>query len=95
VGVSAAVPGDYAPWGFEGTGKLGESYSSWNAPNKFTSQGGSMYTFLDGGMTQGAPQPVSQNTISEGKASSNGDIAARLEAMTKQREKEFGGVSRN
>lgn len=93
-GASAAVPGEYSPWGFEGSGKLGESYSLWDAPNKFASDGGSMYTFLDGGLSQGTPQPVSQNTLSDTKSSSNGDVAARLEAMTKQREKEFGGVSR-
>jgi len=94
-GASAAVPGEYTPWGFEGVGKLGESYSLWDAPNRFASEGGSMYTFLDGSaMASGAPQPVSQNTISGQKESSNSDIAQRMEAMQKQREKEFGGIGR-
>jgi len=94
-GASAAVPGEYSPWGFEGTGKIGETYSLWNAPNKFASEGGSLYTFLDGSVVaSGAQQPVSQNTIADKKTSSNNDIAQRMEEMQKQREKEFGGISR-
>jgi len=93
-GASAAVPGEYSPWGFEGSGKLGETYSLWDNPTKFASEGGSLYTFLDGGVAQGSPQPTTQNTLSESKTTVNSEIAARLEAMTKQREKEFGGVTR-
>lgn len=93
-GASAAAPGEYTPWGFEGTNTLGEQYSSWNNPKQFTSDGGSLYTFLDGGVTQGPLQPETQNTSTGNKSSSNADIAARLEEMTKQREKEFGGISR-
>lgn len=94
-GASAAVPGDYAPWGFEGTGKLGESYSLWDTPNQFASQGGSLYTFLDGSSQMGGPSaPVTENTLGGSKTSSNSDVSARLEALTKQREKEFSGISR-
>lgn len=95
-GASAATPGEYSPWGFEGTGKLGESYSLWDAPSKFASEGGSLYTFLDGSSQMGpsAPAPVSENTLGGSKTSSNSDVSARLEAITKQREKEFGGISR-
>jgi len=94
-GASSAAPGEYSPWGFEGTGQIGENYSLWDAPNKFASEGGSMYTFLDGSaVASGAPQPVTQNTMSGEKTGSNTDVAQRMEAMQKQREKEFGGVSR-
>ena len=99
-GASSAAPGEYSPWGFEGTGRLGESYSLWDAPSQFATQGGSMYTFLDQPiMTSGGPgmpsgsQPDSENTI-KSKTGSNDDIAKRMEEMQKQREKEFGGVSR-
>lgn len=97
-GASASAPGEYSPWGFEGTGRLGESYSLWDAPTQFASQGGSLYTFLDQPiMTQGgagmpsSAQPSSQNTSDSGMKS---DVAARLEAMQKQRESEFGGIQR-
>lgn len=99
-GSSSAVPGDYSPWGFEGTGRMGESYSLWDAPTQFASQGGSMYTFLDQPiMSQGGPgmpsgaQPDTENTI-KSKTGSNDDVASRMEAMQLQREKEFGGVTR-
>ena len=94
-GASSSVPGEYTPWGFEGTGKIGESYSLWDAPTKFASEGGSLYTYIDGSsIAAGAPQPTSQNTISGEKTSSNNEIAQRMEAMQKQREKDVGGVSR-
>lgn len=95
-GSSAAAPGEYSPWGFEGTGKLGESYSLWDAPTQFASNGGSLYTFLDGSsqMATAAPAPVTENTMGGSKTTSNSDVSSRLEAITKQRENEFGGVSR-
>lgn len=99
-GASAAAPGEYSPWGFEGTGKLGESFSDWNNPTGFMNQGGSMWTFLDSPITtqggagvRGQPEPTSENTI-KSKSGTNSDVASRMEAMTLQREKEFGGVSR-
>jgi hypothetical protein len=99
-GASTAAPGEYSPWGFEGSGSLGEAYSDWNNPGQFASQGGSFYTFLDQPiMTSGGPgmpsgaQPNSENTI-KSKTGSNDDIAARMEQMQKQREKEYGGVTR-
>jgi hypothetical protein len=101
-GGASAVAGDYTPWGFEGSGSIGESYSLWDNPNGFASQGGSNYTFLDAPITsQGGaglvsnPAPSSENTIKSNKTGSNSDIAARMEAMSKQRESEFGGVKRN
>ena len=98
-GASAMTPGgEYSPWGFEGTGKLGESYSLWDTPTQFASHGGSQYTFLDqpimtngGAGMPGSAQPSSVNTNEEGAKS---DVAARMEAMQKQRESEFGGITR-
>jgi hypothetical protein len=97
-GSSAAAPGEYSPWGFEGTSRIGESYSLWDTPNQFASQGGSLFTFLDQPiMSQGgagvpnSAQPSSKNTSD---SETKGDVAARLEAMQKQRESEFGGVTR-
>jgi hypothetical protein len=59
-----------------------------------------MWTFLDSPITtqggeglKGQPEPTSENTI-KSKTGSNSDIAARMEAMSQQREKEFGGISR-
>lgn len=89
----SAAPGEYSPWGFEGMGKLGDSYSLWDTPNKFASEGGSLFTFLDGAATTAQPEPTSENTI-KSKTGSNTDVAARMEAMTQQREKEFGGIAK-
>ena len=99
-GDMVSAPGEYSPWGFEGTGKLGESYSLWDTPNHFASQGGSMFTFLDqpimaqgGAAMPSGSQPSSENTIGS-KSGTNSDIAARMEAMQKQRDSEFGGITR-
>ena len=97
-----APMGELSPWGFEGSGKLTESYASWNSPTSFISDGNSMYTFLGGGgqvMTGGADIPVekgpdTKNTIDKSKTSSNEDVKARMEAMEKQREIEFSQIER-
>ena len=93
--------GDLSPWGFEGSGRLTESYSLWDAPSMFASEGGSNYTFLDGaasmrtggGAGPSAPGPESENTI-KSKTGSNDDVKRRMEAMQKQREVEFSGPQR-
>lgn len=100
-GASQQILGDISAWGFEGSGKLTETFSSWDSPASFTSVGGSMYTFLDQPMTMpqgGAGLPTgksveSENTI-KSKTGSNDDVAARMAAMEEQRKKEFGVVSR-
>lgn len=95
-GGSSAAPSEYSPWGFAESG-IGERFSLWDNPNAFASGGGSMYTFLDAPITnQGgsAPEPTTQNTISGVKSGSNIDVGSRMEAMTKQRESEFGGITR-
>jgi hypothetical protein len=99
-GASSASPGEYSPWGFEGNGKIGDTYSMWDNPQQPATDGGSMWTFLDAPITtqggeglRGQPEPSSENTI-KSKSGGNSDIAARMEAMSQQREKEFGGVTR-
>jgi hypothetical protein len=94
-GSSSSAPGEYSPWGFEGAGKLGDSYSMWDNPTQPTSSGGSMWTFLDYTVPapQGAPEPSSENTI-KSKTGGNNDVSSRMEAMTLQREKEFAGIQR-
>lgn len=92
-GASAAVPGEYSPWGFEGAGKIGETYSLWNAPSQFASDGNSMYTYISGNTALMSPQPSTKNTL-EDKGASTGDIEKRLAEMTKQRDVEYAGVTR-
>lgn len=99
-GSSGASLGEYSPWGFEGTSKMGDSYSLWDNPQQPVTDGGSMWTFLDAPITtqggeglRGQPEPNSENTI-KNKSGSNSDVASRMEAMTQQREKEFGGITR-
>ena len=99
-GASQQIIGDISAWGFEGTGMLTETYSSWDNPNAFTSVGGSMYTFLNepiasqgGAGLPSGKQVESENTI-KSKTGANDDVAARMAAMEEQRKKEFGGVSR-
>jgi len=101
-GSSQQIIGDISAWGFEGTGSLTEHYSDWNAPSSFTAAGGSMYTFLNDGMSSATSSSAdvpsgggvaSENTI-KSKTGSNDDIAVRMAAMEEQRKKEFGGISR-
>jgi glutaredoxin-related protein len=102
VGAAASTPGEYAAWGFEGSGRLSESYSMWNAPTTFASDGGSMYTFLDGSATVNtggagmptADAPKAQNTIEKSKTGANDDVLKRMEAMNNQRSSEFGTIER-
>ena len=94
--------GDLSPWGFEGAGRLTESYSMWDTPSTFASGGGSNYTFLDvasfGGSTKGAELPGTngpdtENTI-KSKTGGNDDVKKRMEMIQKQRETEFAPVTR-
>ena len=95
VPTGSAPTGDISAWGFEGSGRLSESYSMWSAPNAFASDGNSLYTFI-GEMTKTpelSREPVSQNTISS-KDTSSDDMGKRLEALQNQRKNEFSGISR-
>lgn len=93
-GSSAAFTGDVSAWGFEGTGRLSEAYSSWDAPAAFASDGNSMYTFL-GEAVATAPDnaPKTENTV-KSKTGANDDIASRMEALEQQRKNEFSGITR-
>ena len=101
---SSGPIGELSAWGFEGAGNLSESYSLWNAPTQFASEGGSMYTFLGGtsSLTEGAggaglPSeggPVTKNTIDKTKSATNADVMSRMEQMTNQRKSEFGTVEK-
>lgn len=100
-GASQQIIGDISAWGFEGSGNLTETYSSWDSPASFTTGGGSMYTFLDQPLANigaGGDLPKTGGTNSENtvktKTGSNDDVAARMAEMEEQRKKEFGGVSR-
>lgn len=93
--------GDLSPWGFEGMGRLTESYSMWDSPTSFVAEGGSMYTFLDGSggvAPSGAGLPAkngpdTENTI-KSKTGGNDDVKKRMEDMQKRRETEFSGIAR-
>jgi hypothetical protein len=93
--------GDLSPWGFEGMGRLTESYSMWDSPTSFVAGGGSMYTFLDGsgGVASsgaglpGTNGPDTENTI-KSKTGGNDDVKKRMEDMQKRRETEFSGIAR-
>lgn len=103
----AAAPqnqiGELAAWGFEGMGRLSESYSLWDTPSQFASGGGSMYTFLDGAPATAISQgdlpasggPSSKNTLDDKtKSATNADVMKRMEQMANQRKSEFGSVDR-
>lgn len=94
--------GNISAWGFENTGKLSESFSSWESPTSFSEEGNSLYTFLgqssgpistDMSGKSGADATKSENT-SKSKTGSNDDVSSRLEALENQRKKEFSGISR-
>ena len=96
VPTGAAPVGDISAWGFEGSGRLSESFSMWDSPNAFASDGNSLYTFI-GDMSRTpelARDPVkSENTV-KSKTGGNDDVSKRLEELQNQRKKEFSGISR-
>lgn len=90
----SAPTGDISAWGFEGSGRLSESYSMWDTPNTFASDGNSQYTFLGDMVRTSGPEPTkSENTI-KSKTGGNDDVSSRLEALQNQRKNEFSGISR-
>jgi len=91
---TGAAIGDISAWGFEGSGRLSESYSMWDTPNSFAADGNSLYTFIGGITKTSGPEPTrSENTI-KAKTGGNDDTAARLEALQAQRKNEFSGINR-
>ena len=91
---SAAVPGDFSPWSFEGKGGMSDSYSSWTNTGSFTDSDQLRYTFLSGTPAAGAPEPQTKQSYDGAKQGRNEDLAARMEQMKKARESEFKGISR-
>lgn len=87
--LSSGPVGDISAWGFEGVGSLSESFSDWNSPTNFSSDGNSMYTFLGSSVSSGPPEPKSENTLTK-----NTDISSSMAALEEQRKKEFGGIQR-
>jgi hypothetical protein len=85
-----------AAWGFEGSGRLTESYSDWNNPSSFANDGNTMYTFLDGGNTfsAGAGAGAASAGAAEPQSAKQAETMARMKAMEQQRKSEFGGVQR-
>jgi hypothetical protein len=61
--------GNISAWGFEGMGKLSETFSSWDTPTSFTAEGNSMYTFL--GQTSGPISDMSGKSGAEATKSEN------------------------
>lgn len=87
--------GNISAWGFEGSGSLSESFSDWNAPTSFSSDGNSMYTFLGGSSNaSGPPEPKTENTLNKEKGGASSEISARMEALQNQRKSEFNGIQR-
>jgi hypothetical protein len=84
--------GDISAWGFEGAGALSESFSDWNSPTNFSSDGNSMYTFLGGAVSSGPLEPKTENTTKV-KAGTD-DVTARMNALEEERKKEYGGIQR-
>jgi hypothetical protein len=90
--------GELSPWGFEGQGTIGESYSLWDTPGQFAnSEGSSLYTFLGNAVAAavGNPEPTSKNTLDDkSKTASNSDVGKRMEEMMNQRKSEYTSVER-
>ena len=96
VPTGAAPIGDISAWGFEGSGRLSESFSMWDAPNAFASDGNSLYTFI-GEMSRTAElarDPVKSENTTRSKSGNSDDVSKRLEDLQNQRKKEFSGISR-
>ena len=93
-GSSAAFSGDVSAWGFEGTGRLSDAYSSWDTPSSSTSDGNSMYTFLGQSTSTATPADIATKSENTAKSGASDDVSARLEALQNQRKNEFSGISR-
>ena len=92
----SAPTGDISAWGFEGSDRFSESYSMWDTPTSFASDGNSMYTFI-GGISK-TPElsrdPTKSENTAKTKTGSNDDVSKRLEALQSERKKEFSGITR-
>jgi hypothetical protein len=94
-GAAPPATGDYQAWSFAGAGKITESYSSWDTPNKFTTDDQLSYSFLNGPTaTPVKPEPVTKSSFDGNKQGRNDDISTRMEQMQKARDAEFKGIAR-
>lgn len=94
-GAAPAASGDYQAWSFAGAGKITESYSSWDTPNKFTTDDQLSYSFLNGPTaTPVKPEPETKSSFEGNKQGRNDDISSRMEQMKKARDAEFKGIAR-
>jgi hypothetical protein len=94
-GAGAAPVGNLEAWSFAGSGSLTESYSSWDQPNKFTTDNQLQYTFLGAPVaTATKPEPETKQSYDGNKQGRNDDINSRLEQLKKARDTEFKGISR-
>lgn len=88
-------PAEYQAWSFEGRGSLTDTYSSWDAPNKFISDDQLNYSFLGSTVqTPAPPEPQTKQSFDGQKQGRNDDISSRLEQYKKMRDTEFKGISR-
>jgi hypothetical protein len=86
---------DYQAWSFAGAGSFTESYSSWENPGRFTTDDQLQYSFLSGPVaTPVKPEPQTKQSYDGDKGGRNDDVASRLEALQKQRDAEFKGITR-
>ena len=87
--------GEYQAWSFAGSGKITESYSSWDTPNRFTTDDQLSYSFLNGPVaTPAKPEPETKSSFEGNKQGRNDDISSRMEQMKKARDAEFKGIAR-
>lgn len=88
-------PSEYQAWSFAGVGSLTDSYSSWDAPTKFSTEDQLRYSFLDGTAAAPTPQaPQTKQSFDGAKQGRNDDVSSRMEQMKKARESEFTGIAR-
>ena len=87
--------GNFEAWSFEGAGSLTEGFSSWDQPNKFSTDDQLQYTYINGGTnTPVPPEPQTKQSYEGNKQGRNDDISSRLEAYKKTRDTEFKGIAR-
>jgi len=88
--------GDFKAWSFGSSG-FSDAFSSWDTPNNFGDDQ-LHYTFLGGTNATPAPtEPAMQSQSKNdggGAGAKNSDVAARMEALQKQRDSEFVGIAR-
>lgn len=90
------APKDIQAWSFAGTGGLTESFSSWDQPNRFSTDDQLNYSYLGAPVVSAPPkpEPETRQSYDGAKQGRNDDISSRLEQYKKARDSEFKGISR-